>query len=44
VTGLFGMNTGVPWEHQLHGFWVVTALLAALGGGMLAAFKIARWL
>ena len=23
VTGLFGMNTGVPWEGQMHGFWVV---------------------
>jgi magnesium transporter len=44
VTGLFGMNTGVPWENQLHGFWVVTAILASLGGGMLAAFKLARWL
>jgi magnesium transporter len=44
VTGLFGMNTGVPWEQDLHGFWIVSAVLAALGGGMIAAFKLARWL
>ena len=44
VTGLFGMNTGVPWEGSLHGFWVVTIAIAALGGSMIAAFKLARWL
>jgi magnesium transporter len=44
VTGLFGMNTGVPWEQQIHGFWVVTVILGAIGGSMLAAFKLARWL
>jgi magnesium transporter len=44
VTGLFGMNTGVPWEQDLHGFWIVTIVLGALGGGMIAAFKLARWL
>src|SRR6478736_1002733 len=38
VTGLFGMNTGVPWEQQIHGFWVVTVILGAIGGSMLAAF------
>jgi Mg2+ and Co2+ transporter CorA len=44
VTGLFGMNTGVPWEGSIHGFWVVTVAIAALGGGMITAFKLARWL
>jgi magnesium transporter len=44
VTGLFGMNTGVPWEQDLHGFWIVSIVLGAVGGGMIAAFKLARWL
>ncbi len=44
VTGLFGMNTGVPWEGHIHGFWVLTGVLAAIGGGMITAFKLARWL
>ena len=44
VTGLFGMNTGVPWEQDLHGFWIVSIVLGVVGGGMIAAFKLARWL
>ncbi len=44
VTGLFGMNTGIPWEGDLHGFWVVAGATAAIGGGMITAFKLARWL
>ena len=44
VTGLFGMNTGVPWENEIHGFWIVAGILAGLGGGMVAAFKLAKWL
>ena len=44
VTGLFRMNTGVPWEGHIHGFWVLTGVLAAIGISMLTAFKLARWL
>ncbi len=44
VTGLFGMNVEVPWEGQHVGFWVVTAFLAALLGGLLLVFRWAKWL
>ncbi len=44
VTGLFGMNTGVPWEGEIHGFWLVSAMLATIGGSMLLAFRLARFL
>jgi len=44
VTGLFGMNTGVPWEGEIHGFWLVSAMLATIGASMLAAFRLARFL
>ena len=44
VTGLFGMNTGVPFEGQLHGFWVVTGGLLAALVGLLAVFRLRRWL
>jgi magnesium transporter len=44
ATSLFGMNTGVPWQGHIYGFWIVAGALSALGVGMLAAFKLARWL
>jgi magnesium transporter len=44
VTGLFGMNTAVPWGAEIHGFWIVSGILAALAFGMALAFKLARWL
>jgi magnesium transporter len=44
VTGLFGMNTGVPWATEIHGFWIVSGILACLGFGMTLAFKLAKWL
>jgi magnesium transporter len=44
ITGLFGMNTGVPWQGHLNGFWIVSSIIVSVGTGMMAAFKLAKWL
>jgi magnesium transporter len=44
VTGLFGMNVEVPWEHQGIGFVIVAGVCVALLAGLLALFRWARWL
>jgi magnesium transporter len=44
ITGLFGMNVGVPWEGQISGFWYVTMGIVVALGGMLSVFRFWRWL
>ncbi len=44
ITGLFGMNTAVPWEGVIHGFWVVCGIVVVAAIGMIAAFRLADWL
>jgi len=44
VTGIFGMNVGVPGEGDIGAFWTIVALMLALGVGMLGFFRWKRWL
>jgi len=44
VTGLFGMNVGVPGEGELEAFWVLVSAMAIIGLGLLALFRWRRWL
>ena len=44
VTGIFGMNLGVPGEGETHAFWIVFGVMAALGFGMLGYFHFKKWL
>ena len=44
VTGLFGMNVGVPGEGELEAFWVLVSVMAVIGLGLLALFRWRRWL
>jgi Mg2+ and Co2+ transporter CorA len=44
VTGLFGMNVGVPGEGELEAFWVLVSVMAVIGLGLLALFRGRRWL
>lgn len=34
IAGFFGMNTGVPWEGKLYGFYIVVAFSVILCGGL----------
>lgn len=45
LTGLLGMNVaGIPYAMQPWAFWGVVGFTVALGGGLLAALKFARWI
>jgi magnesium transporter len=44
VTGLFGMNVGVPGEGELEAFWVLVSAMVIIGLGLLALFRWRRWL
>ncbi len=44
LASIFGMNTRVPGEQQIGGFWVVIALMVVLLVGMVAFFKRRGWL
>jgi magnesium transporter len=44
VTGLFGMNVGVPGDGEIGAFWVIVSAMAVIGLGLLALFRWRRWL
>ncbi len=44
ITGVFGMNVGVPGEGEIEAFWVIVVSMAAIGLGLLALFRWRRWL
>ncbi len=39
ITGLFGINTGVPGQGELSGFFVVVAVMVVLAGGLAYVFR-----
>jgi zinc transporter len=44
ITGLFGMNTRVPWEQDIQGFWIVLAVCALITVSLLGWFARRHWL
>jgi len=44
IASVFGMNTGVPGEQSITGFWVVLAAMVCVLVGMLAVFRRRGWL
>jgi Mg2+ and Co2+ transporter CorA len=38
------MNTGVPWEGNIAGFWVIVGVMIGMLGGMIAYFRHRNWL
>jgi len=44
IASIFGMNVHVPGEQQDVPFWVIIALMLAIGGGMIVFFKRRHWL
>src|SRR3954463_14858462 len=44
IASVFGMNTGVPGEQSITGFWVVLAAMLCVLVGMLAVFRRRGWL
>ncbi|MBA3331765.1 MAG: magnesium transporter CorA, partial [Actinobacteria bacterium] len=44
ISGIFGMNVDFPGEGTGEAFWLVVALMAATLLGLLAFFRLKRWL
>jgi len=44
IAGVFGMNVDFPGEGSAPAFWVVIAAMAVTLGGMVAFFRLKRWL
>jgi magnesium transporter len=44
ITGIFGMNVQFPGFGTVWAFWTVFGVMAAALGGMLAFFRLKRWL
>jgi magnesium transporter len=44
VASIFGMNTAVPGEQSMIGFWAVIGVMVVLLGGMIYAFRRRGWL
>jgi magnesium transporter len=44
IASIFGMNTGVPWEGNIAGFWVVVGVMVTLLAGMIGYFRHRGWL
>ncbi len=44
IASIFGMNTGVPWQGKIAGFWIVVGAMAVLLAGMIGYFRHRRWL
>jgi magnesium transporter len=44
IASIWGMNVGVPWEGETHGFWTVLGGMVGLLAGMVAYFRRRGWL
>jgi magnesium transporter len=44
IASIFGMNTAVPWEGNIAGFWVIVGVMVAMLAGMIAYFRHRNWL
>ena len=44
VTGFYGQNIPYPGFQEIWGFWVSTAVIVALAGGLYIAFRMKDWL
>jgi magnesium transporter len=43
VASIWGMNVGVPGEHDMTAFWAIIGFMAVLLGGMIAYFRRRGW-
>jgi len=44
ITGLFGMNTRVPWEQDIDGFWIVLGACGLIAVALSSWFARRHWL
>lgn len=44
LTGIYGMNVLLPFEHESSAFWGIVLVMFGIGGGMVALFKKKKWM
>jgi len=44
ITGLYGMNVGLPFQNDPNSFLVVIIAMVIIAGGMILFFKRKRWM
>ena len=44
IASIFGMNTWVPGEQQMAGFWIIVGVMVAMLAGMIGYFRHRGWL
>jgi magnesium transporter len=44
VSGIYGMNINLPFQHSTHSFAIVVSFMFIVAVGMLAAFRLQRWI
>ena len=44
VTGIFGMNIGLPWKEHPQAFLLVAGVMVSIAASMLAFFRWRDWL
>jgi magnesium transporter len=44
IASIFGMNTWVPWEQKMIGFFVIVGVMVAMLAGMIGYFRHRGWL
>ena len=44
LTGLYGMNVGLPFQNNPNSFWIVVIAMVAIAFTMIAYFKRKRWM
>ena len=44
MTGIFGMNVGLPGRRDARGFWVIVGAMLVIAAATLGFFRWRRWL
>ncbi len=44
ITSVFGMNVPLPYEHSPYALLIISAIMLAIMAGMIAVFRIRRWI
>lgn len=44
ITGLYGMNVGLPLQGNPNSFWIVVGAMILIAGGMITLFKFKKWM
>jgi magnesium transporter len=44
IASIFGMNTWVPWEQEMAGFWIIVGVMVGMLAGMIGYFRHRGWL